>query len=71
MLTSPQPKQVTPSILEEISPEIMTQPQVIPLTEQVPSAQNVPRQSLSLKIVTIQVPSYLDPYLKPLQDCQA
>ena len=61
MVTPLQPKQVITSILEKKSPEIMTQPKVIPLTEQVPSPQNAQRQSLSLKVVTRQVPSYLDP----------
>ena len=43
----------------------MTQPQVLSQTEQVPSAQNTQRQSLIPKIVTRQVPLYLDPYLQP------
>ena len=53
------------SILEKQSPEIMAQLLEIPLTEQVPSTQNGQRQSLSLKVVARQVPTYEDPYLKP------
>ena len=34
----------------------MTQPQVIPLTEQVPSLQNAQRQPLSPKVVTRKIP---------------
>ena len=43
----------------------MIQPQVISQTEHDPSIQNAHRQSLSPKIVTRQVSSHLDLYLKP------
>ena len=57
MVTSLQPKQEIPSIAEKQKPEIVTQPQVI--------SQTAHRQPLSPKVVTRQVPSYPDPYLKP------
>ena len=56
MVTPLQPTQEIPSILQKQSQEIMTQPQVIPLIEQVPSTQNAQRQSLNPKVVTRQVP---------------
>ena len=65
MVTPPQHKQVIPSISEKQGPEIMTQPQVIPQTEHVPSTQNAHRQPMSPKIVARQVPLCPDPYLKP------
>ena len=42
----------------------MTQPQVISQTEHVPSAQITHRQPLGPQIVTRQVPSYPDLFLK-------
>ena len=56
---------MVPSILDKQSPEIMAQPQEILLTEQVLSTQNAQRPSLRPKVVTRQVPTYLDPYQKP------
>ena len=53
-----------PSISEKQGPEFFIQSQLTPQIEHDPSTQNSHRQPLNQKIVTRQVPSYPDPYLK-------
>ena len=56
---------MAPATVERQIPEIVKQPQVTLQTEHIPSAQTAHKQPLSPRIVTRQVPSYPELYLRP------